>query len=144
MTRKKRKKSESEEVVKIIDPTEAIGTERVSIEKLEPSLRFYVKIIGDFVSVYTRNTHDYVLGLKNDFEGKQAILKLLNMSQLEYYNYLSSIGYKNKTREITSWSTSNPRYIENESWFNSVWYSQTDKYFESLGVPIESMFEHLV
>ena len=104
--------------------------------------RIYIKIVGDFFSIYYKRTHSLIKFVNNKDDRCTQVDNLLLMCVQDFYTMLLDEGIV--INETTNIIGKNSTFVEKESWYRGAWKMQTDKFFQenSLtnvkeGLPIE-------
>jgi hypothetical protein len=145
MKRRKVKNSKSTKKLKKHLPLElyeAVVNEYAYIEKREAPLRLYFKMIASHVSVLYRPSHEYLMSIPWNEEGKEKLKSLLNMNIEEFYIWL----WKIKARippQNTTLESSDHFIREKENWLNDAWITHTKNIMSELEIPFEQLYEEI-
>lgn len=102
--------------------------------------RFYIKRIGNHVTLVHRPTHQTIMfGEMNEEMGKK-IKKFIKMTTEEFYKELNSLGLKFNT----SRSLQEEQDKEKEDWYEKAWLYTTNQVLEHYKIKLDSIPEEEV
>lgn len=102
--------------------------------------RFYIKRIGDHVTLVHRPTHQTIMmGSMNEEMGKQ-IKRFIKMSTEEFYKELISLGLKFKTNK----SYQEELDKDKEDWYEKAWLFTTNQVLDNYKIKLDSIPEEEV
>jgi hypothetical protein len=102
--------------------------------------RFYIKRVGDHVSIVHRPTHQIIMmGNMNEEMGKQ-IKRFIKMGTEEFYKELISLGLRFKT----SRSILEEPDKEREDWYEKAWIYTTNQVLGNYKIELDSIPEEEV
>ena len=102
--------------------------------------RFYIKRIGDFVTIVHRPTHQTItIGSLDEEMGKQ-IKRFIKMTTEEFYKELHSLGLKFKTTK----NIKEEQDKEKEDWYKSAWSFTTKQVLDHYKLKEDSIPEEEV
>lgn len=94
--------------------------------------RFYLKVLGNYVSVYHRPTHRLIEFLPdNEKDAKARVLELIKMSTEDFYTLMFS-------KEITPQDKFYEDVTkEQEDWYKGAWKFHTDRYIVDNNIKVK-------
>lgn len=98
--------------------------------------RFYIKKVGDSISIYHRPSHQLIWSGKLNEEGREMIEKFINMSRNEFYSYI--LDNNIDITSYRSYSTQNS-IKEKEEWLNGAWEYTTRQVLKYYSLDINSI-----
>ena len=102
--------------------------------------RFYIKRVGDHVSIVHRPTHQIITMGNLDEEMGKKIKKFIKMGTEEFYKELVSLGLKFKT----SRSIQEEQDKDKEDWYEKAWIYTTNQVLENYKIKLDSIPEEEV
>lgn len=102
--------------------------------------RFYIKRIGEHMTILHRPTHQIIMfGEMNEETGKK-IKKFIKMTTEEFYRELNSLGLKFKTSRTIQEELDKDK----EDWYEKAWLSTTNQVLKHFKIKLDSMPEEEV
>lgn len=98
--------------------------------------RFYIKKVGDSISIYHRPSHQLIWSGKLDEEGREKVNKFINMSRNEFYSYI--LDNNIDITPVWSYSTQNSKK-EKEEWLNGAWEYTTRQVLKYYNLDVNSI-----
>lgn len=98
--------------------------------------RFYIKKVGDSISIYHRPSHQLIWSGKMDENGRERINEFINMSRDEFYIYI--IGNNIDITPIGYFSAKNTMQ-EQEEWLKGAWEYTTRQVLEYFNIDVNSI-----
>ena len=102
--------------------------------------RFYIKRVGDHVSIIHRPTHQIITMGNLDEEMGKKIKKFIKMSTEEFYKELNNLGLKFKT----SRSIQEEQDKDKEDWYEKAWIYTTNQVLDNYKIKLDSIPEEEV
>ena len=102
--------------------------------------RFYIKRVGDHVSIIHRPTHQIITMGNLDEEMGKKIKKFIKMTTEEFYKELVSLGLKFKT----SRSIQEEQDKDKEDWYEKAWIYTTNQVLDNYKIKLDSIPEEEV
>ena len=102
--------------------------------------RFYIKRVGDYVSIVHRPTHQIITMGNLDEEMGKKIKKFIKMSTEEFYRELNNLGLKFKT----SRSIQEEQDKDKEDWYEKAWIYKTNQVLDNYKIKLDSIPEEEV
>ena len=102
--------------------------------------RFYIKRVGDHVSIVHRPTHQIITMGNLDEEMGKKIKRFIKMTTEEFYKELHSLGLKFKT----SRSIQEEQDKDKEDWYEKAWIYTTNQVLENYKIKLDSIPEEEV
>lgn len=99
--------------------------------------RFYIKKVGDSISIYHRPSHQLIWSGKLNEEGREMIEKFINMGRDEFYSYV--LDSKIDITPIGNFSPIKNTMQEQEDWLRGAWEYTTKQVLEYFNIDINSI-----
>lgn len=102
--------------------------------------RFYIKRIGEHMTILHRPTHQIIMMGNMDSEMGKEIKKFIKMSTEEFYKELNNLGLKFKTNKTFNEEVDKDK----EDWYKSAWLFTTNQVLDNYKIKKDSIPEEEV
>lgn len=99
--------------------------------------RFYIKKVGDSISIYHRPSHQLIWSGKLDEEGREKVNKFINMSRNEFYSYI--LDNNIDITPIGHFSPVKNTMQEQEEWLRGAWEYTTRQVLKYYNLDVNSI-----